>query len=86
MGFPERPLQLADALFQDGLPDGIGLERVLNVLFSPMIQKTGRNAMSPAELGCSADPAQIFFNNLTFELGTELPLLAHDKILSALEG
>ena len=40
--------------------------------------------MSPAELGCGTDPAQIFFNNLTFKIGGEFPLFSHDKILSAL--
>jgi hypothetical protein len=28
------------------------------------------------------DPAQQIFNNLTLEIGTERPLLIHDKILS----
>ena len=42
--------------------------------------------MSPAELGRSTDPAQVFFNNLTLEFGTERPLLSHDKILSARPG
>ena len=42
--------------------------------------------MSPAELGRSTDPTQVFFNNLTLEFGTERPLLSHDKILSARPG
>ena len=86
MSFPERLLQLADPFFQGGFFDGIGLEAVFDILLSPMIQKPGGNAVPPAELGCSTDPAQIFFNNLTFEFGTELPLLSHDKILSAPRG
>ena len=76
-------LQLADTFLQCSFLDGIGLEAVFDILLSPMIQKPGGNAVSPAELGRGTDPAQIFFNNLTFEFGTELPLFAHDKILSA---
>jgi hypothetical protein len=51
-----------------------------------MIQKPGGNVMAPTELGCSTHLAQICYNNLTFEFGTELPLFVHAKILSALLG
>jgi len=83
VGFPECLLQLVDSFFQSGLPGSIGLEAVLYILLLPVVQESGGNAVSPAELGCGTDSAQVFFNNLTFELGTERPLLSHDKILSA---
>jgi hypothetical protein len=86
VSFSERLLQLADTFFQSSFLGGIGLEAVFDILLSPMIQKPGGNAVPPAELGCGTDPAQIFFNNLAFEFGTELPLFAHDKILSPLRG
>ena len=86
MSFSERLLQLADTFFQCSFFGGIGLEAVFDILLSPMIQKPGGYAVSPAELGCGTDPAQIFFYNLAFKFGTELPLFAHDKILSAHRG
>jgi len=48
-----------------------------------MIQKIGRNAMFPADLGCGGGTAQIFFNDLTFELDAATSLFSHGKILSA---
>jgi len=75
---------VADPFFQSGFLGGICIEAVFDILFSPMIQKPGGKAVSPAELGCGTDPAQIFFNNLTLKIGTEFPLFSHDKILSAL--
>jgi hypothetical protein len=86
VSFSERLLQLADSFFQSSFFGGIGIEAVFDILLSPMIQKTGGKAVSPAELGCGTDSAQIFFHDLTFEFGTELPLFSHDKILSAPRG
>ena len=86
MSFPERLLQLADTFFQSSFLGGISLEAVFDKLLFPVIQKPGGNAVSPAELGRGSDPAQIFFNNLTFEFGTKRSLFSHDKILSAPRG
>ena len=79
VSFPERLLQLADTLFQSSFLGGISLEAVFDILLSPIIQKPGGNAVSPAEMGRGTDPAQIFFNDLTLEFCTEPP--SHTSVI-----
>jgi hypothetical protein len=47
-----------------------------------MAEKTGRDLITPDDLGGRVDAAQELLNYSTLKIGTKFPMSSHDKILS----
>jgi hypothetical protein len=62
---------LLDPFLQGGFSFAIAAQVRSTILLLPVVEKTGRDLVAPADLSRSADSAQELFDDLAFEFGTE---------------
>jgi hypothetical protein len=60
-----------DPFLQGGFSFAIAAQVRSTILLLPVVEKTGRDLVAPADLSRSANSTQQFFDDLAFEFGTE---------------